>query len=102
MVRIENLVSRTIFENRNVLKSRAARGASNLFSQTFLFENDDSAGAARVRREAVAVGPYQNAPPTECALAVKAPGRSNTRRTGCPAFRHGHRRPRQKHSGTQT
>jgi hypothetical protein len=40
MVRIENLVSRTIFENRNVLKSRAARGASNSFSQTLVCKNE--------------------------------------------------------------
>ncbi len=41
MVRIENLVSRTIFENRNLLKSRVARGASNSFSQTLVFEKRD-------------------------------------------------------------
>jgi len=38
MVRIENLVSRTIFENRNVLKSRLARRAPSSFSITLVCE----------------------------------------------------------------
>ncbi len=40
--RIENFESRTIFEKRNLLKLRAARVASNSFSQRLVFENQGS------------------------------------------------------------
>lgn len=42
MVRIENYESRTIFEKRNLLKSRATRGVASSLSQRLVFEETDS------------------------------------------------------------